>query len=252
MPELTFEICVDSVEGVVAAARAGAQRVELCAALIEGGITPSLGMIATAAKAAAIKVHVIVRPRGGDFVYSAAELQVMRHDLEAAKPLGVAGFVFGLLLPDGRIDRDGTAALIAAARPAAVTFHRAFDMARDPHEALDALIELGVDRVLTSGQEATALEGSDVIAALVRRAAGRIVVMPGGGVTERTAARVVAETGARELHFAALGEAASPMTHRNDRAYMGGALRTAEYARLVTQEPMIRAVMAAAREAASA
>jgi copper homeostasis protein len=249
MDDLVFEICVDSVEGVVAAARAGADRVELCAGLIEGGITPSFGMIATAAKAAPIKVNVIIRPRGGDFVYSPAELEVMERDIVTAKQQGAAGIVLGLLAPDGTIDLAASRRLIAAARPLPVTFHRAFDMARDPQRSLDTLIELGVERLLTSGQEATALEGSALIAALVRQAAGRIVVMPGGGLTERTVARVVAETGARELHFAALGETASPMAFRNERAYMGGALRPPEYGRLVTEEPMIRAVMAAARAA---
>jgi copper homeostasis protein len=247
MSNFVFEICIDSVDGVVAAARAGAHRVELCAALIEGGITPSAGMIAEAVKAAAgIRVHVIVRPRGGDFVHSPAELRIMEHDIATAKQAGAHGVVFGLLRPDGSIDAEGTRRLIAAARPLAVTFHRAFDMARDPRQALETLIELGVDRVLTSGQEATALEGSALIAELVKQAAGRIIVMPGSGLTERTIGRVVAETGAHELHFAALGEIASPMTHRNDRAYMGGAMRPPEYSRLVTEEPTIRAVMAAA------
>jgi len=244
-PDIRYEICIDSIPGLRAAERAGAARVELCAALIEGGITPSLGMIETAVRGARIGVHVIIRPRGGDFVHSADELAVMERDIAAAKAAGANGVVFGLLTPDGAVDLEQTRRLVALARPLAVTFHRAFDMSRDPMAALDGLIGLGIERVLTTGQEATPLEGSGLIAALIRRAAGRIIVMP-GGVTPRTIARVLAETGATELHFAALAEIASPMRHRNPNAFMGGALRPPEYARLETSEELIRATMAAA------
>ena len=244
-PDIRYEICIDSIPGLRAAERAGAARVELCAALIEGGITPSLGMIETAVRGARIGVHVIIRPRGGDFVHSADELAVMERDIAAAKAAGANGVVFGLLTPDGAVDLEQTRRLVALARPLAVTFHRAFDMSRDPMAALDGLIGLGIERVLTTGQEATPLEGSGLIAALIRRAAGRIIVMP-GGVTPRTIARVLAETGATELHFAALAEIASPMRHRNPNAYMGGSLRPPEYARLETSEELIRATMAAA------
>jgi copper homeostasis protein len=244
-PDIRYEICIDSIPGLRAAERAGAARVELCAALIEGGITPSLGLIEAAVRGARIGVHVIIRPRGGDFVHSADELAVMERDIAAAKAAGANGVVFGLLTPDGAVDLEQTRRLVALARPLAVTFHRAFDMSRDPMAALDDLIGLGIERVLTTGQEATPLEGSGLIAALICRAAGRIIVMP-GGVTPRTIARVLAETGATELHFAALAEIASPMRHRNPNAFMGGALRPPEYARLETSEELIRATMAAA------
>lgn len=241
-----FEICVDSVEGVAAAARAGAHRVELCAALIEGGITPSIGTIEAACRTATIPVNVIIRPRGGDFLHSEQELAVMERDIAAAKQAGAAGIVFGVLTADGAIDVAATRRLLAAARPLPVTFHRAFDMCADPVAALEVLIGLGVERVLTSGQEPTALEGSALIAALVRQAAGRIIVMP-GVVTARTIGRVLAETGATEVHFAALEEQPSPMLHRNTRVQMGGALHPPEYARLATSESTIRSIMAAAR-----
>jgi len=249
---LKFEICVDSIEGVVAAERAGADRVELCAGLIEGGITPSIGMIEYAAEVPRIGLHVIIRPRGGDFVYSPEELAVMKRDIAAAKRAGAKGLVFGALTPSGDIDGEMTKALVDAARPLAVTFHRAIDMARDLAAAIDRLVALGIERVLTSGGEATALEGSACIAELRRRVAGRIIVMPGGGITERTVARVLAETGAEEIHFAALAEIASPMTHRNPSAFMGGALRPPEYSRLATSESTIRGIIATGRAALSA
>lgn len=241
-----FEICVDSVAGVAAAERAGADRVELCAALIEGGITPSLGTIELACRSARIPVNVIIRPRGGDFLHTPEELAVMERDIGAAKQAGAAGIVFGMLTADGAVDLAATQRLVAAARPLPVTFHRAFDMCADPVAALEVLIGLGIARVLTSGQEPTALEGAPLIAALVRQAAGRIIVMP-GVVTARTVGRVLAETGASEVHFAALEEEPSPMTHRNTRVQMGGALYPPEFARLATSEAAIRDVMAAAR-----
>ena len=150
---LIFEVCVDSAEAAVAAQEGGADRVELCSDLLEGGLTPSHGTLAVARQRLRIGIMAMVRPRGGDFCYSDAEFAVMREDLRDAKRLGVNGLVFGLLNPDGTIDRDRTAELIAIARPLPVTFHRAFDVSRDPFEALDTLIDLGVDRVLTSGQE---------------------------------------------------------------------------------------------------
>jgi copper homeostasis protein len=245
-PDIKFEICIDSIAGVRAAERAGAARVELCAGLLEGGNTPSLGMIEAAVRDARVGVQVMIRPRGGDFVYSPAELDVMERDIAAARQAGAAGVVFGLLTPEGTVDVEATRRLVGLARPLAVTFHRAIDMCADAPAALDALIGLGIERVLTSGQEATALEGSALIAALHRRAAGRIIVMPGGGITERTVARVVTETGAPEIHFAALAELASPMRHRNPNAFMGGALRPPEFARLETSEALIRATIDAA------
>ncbi|HET7717864.1 MAG TPA: copper homeostasis protein CutC [Bauldia sp.] len=244
---LRFEICVDSIAGVVAAREAGADRVELCASLIEGGITPSLGMIRRAREVKGIGLHVIIRPRGGDFLYGPEELEVMEADIDAAKAEGADGIVFGMLDADGNVDIPATERLIARARPAAVTFHRAFDMTPDPFAALETLIALGVERVLTSGQEPSVLEGADTIAALVEAAGDRIVVMPGGGINARNAARIVAMTGARELHFAALAPVESGMRFRRRDVFMGGTLRPPEYERLDTAVGDIAAVIAAAR-----
>jgi copper homeostasis protein len=235
---------VDSVAGVRAAEAAGAQRVELCGDLLEGGTTPSLGMIRQARTVAGIKLHVIIRPRGGDFLFDDDEFAVMRADIDTAKAEGADGVVIGLLMADGKIDAERTGALTAQARPLSVTFHRAFDMTPDPFEALETLVGLGIDRVLTSGQEATVLEGLPLIAELIRRAGGRIIVMPGGGITARNVSRIAATARPREIHFAALEPAAGAMQFRRHHVFMGGELRPPEYDRFVTSIQTIRMVMA--------
>ncbi len=192
------------MEGVRAARSAGAARVELCASLIEGGITPSRGMIRAARRIDGIKLHVIIRARGGDFLFSDDECAVMAADIETAKAEGADGVVIGQLTADGSIDVAHTKMLMALARPMSVTFHRAFDMTPDPYAALATLIDLGVERVLTSGQEATVLEGLPLITGLVKRAGNRIIVMPGGGITARNVDRIVSAAKPQEIHFAAL------------------------------------------------
>src|SRR5690606_29675826 len=159
-----IEICVEGIDGLVAAQSAGADRVELCASLLEGGLTPSLGMVRAALAVATIPFHVIIRPRGGDFLYSELEFQSMLEDGRAMQALGVAGIVIGCLTPEGTIDEQRTKALVQAAHPMKVTNHRAFDMTRDYREAIEALIRCGVDRVLTSGQADTALDGIATLA----------------------------------------------------------------------------------------
>jgi copper homeostasis protein len=238
-----FEICVDSVEGVAAAKAAGARRVELCANLLEGGITPSRGMIHRARTISGIRLHVIIRPRGGDFLFDDNEFAVMEGDIDTAKAEGVDGVVIGLLTADAKVDVERTRRLIERARPMAVTFHRAFDMTSDPFAALEILIGLGVDRVLTSGQEESVLEGLPLLAELVRRAGDRIVIMPGGGITARNVDRIVAEARPKEIHFAALEPTTSGMRNRREHVFMGGTLRPPEYDRLVTSAASIRAVM---------
>jgi copper homeostasis protein len=242
-----IEICLDSVAGVRAAVEAGAARVELCSALLEGGLTPTPGMIERAVEAAAgrVKVHVIIRPRGGDFLYDADEFAVMERDIDAAKAAGADGVVIGILNADASIDRVRTAALIARARPLSVTFHRAFDVSRDPLGSLDMLIDLGIDRLLSSGQEPSVLQGAPLIRDLITRADGRIVIMPGGDITDRNVTRILAETGAREIHFAAFETAPSGMQWRNEAVFMGGTLRPPEYDRAVTTVHSIRAVIGA-------
>ncbi|MCC6330128.1 MAG: copper homeostasis protein CutC [Acidobacteria bacterium] len=246
-----IEICVDSVGSAAAAQAGGADRVELCDNLIEGGTTPSAGAIALACEKLKIPVNVIIRPRGGDFCYSDIEFEVMKRDISTAKDLGANGIVIGILLPDGRVDEARTRELIRLARPMSVTFHRAFDMTRDPFETLDSLIALGVDRILTSGQEATAAKGTDLIGRLVERAGDRISIMACGEIREENAGRIVAETGAREIHFTAFVEKESEMEYRNQRVYMGNEL-CPEYVNKVTDAEKIAGVIRAVEEPAQA
>lgn len=238
-PGVIVEVCVDSVESAIAAQHGGADRVELCDNLLEGGTTPSAGMIELARSYLSIGLHVIIRPRGGDFCYSEIEFEVMQRDIVGAGQRGVDGVVLGVLLPDGSIDVARTRTLIELARPLSVTFHRAFDMAGDPYRALDDLIELGIDRVLTSGQEVSVLEGLDLIADLVRIAGDRIVVMPGGGITERNIAKITARSGVREVHVSGTTAVESAMHYRNQRVFMGRALRPPEYTRFSTDAARI-------------
>ena len=237
------EACVDSVASALAAQRGGASRVELCDNLVEGGTTPSAGTIALCRDRLRIPIYVMIRPRGGDFCYSPVELDVMRRDIAAAHALGADGVVLGLLRPDGTVDRRRTRALIALARPLDVTFHRAIDVARDPIAALDDLLALGVDRVLTSGQSRTALAGARAIAALVERAAGRLEILAGGGVDETNAREVVARTGVREIHVRGTSPAKSAMRYKSRRVRMGGAAPADEFTLPVTDARRIRRIV---------
>lgn len=237
-----IEVCVDSVESAIAAQAGGAVRVELCDNLFEGGTTPSIGMVRVVRQAITMGLHIIIRPRGGDFLYSDPEMAVMRYDVEAAKAAGADGVVIGLLLPDGQVDQERTAELVRLARPMRVTFHRAFDMTRDPYEALDVLIASGVERVLTSGQEATAWEGIDLIQTLVRHAADRIIIMPGGGVTDRNVARIIGQSGVREVHTGGSVTIESLMDYRNTRVSMGRTLGAPEFTKRLVDKERIRAI----------
>ena len=240
---MILEVCVDSVESAVAAEKGGAARVELCCALLEGGLTPSAGAIALARKSLRIGLNVIIRPRGGDFLYTGAEHEVMLRDIDTAKVLGADGVVIGILTASGDVDMARTRELVERARPMSVTFHRAFDMTRDPFAALETLAELGIDRVLTSGQEESAMEGLDLLRELVSRASDRIVVMVCGNLSEKNIARTAKETRAKELHVTGLIDVESGMTFRNPRVYMGGLLRPPEYTRAVTDADRISALV---------
>ena len=244
---MLVEICVDSVTGALAAERGGAARVELCDNLMEGGTTPSAGCVKVTRRRLKIGLQVIIRPRGGDFLYNNEEVEVMREDVRMAKDLGADGVVIGCLTSEGDIDRARTEELMRLARPLNVTFHRAFDMCRDPKQALEQLIELGVNRVLTSGQEASCIEGQELIAALDKQAAGRIIVMPGGGLTPRNIAKFATATGVSEVHLSARRTVESGMTYRNSRVFMGGTLRPPEFGWKTTDEASVQAVMKALR-----
>lgn len=198
-----FEVAANSVASALAAQSGGAARVELCGALELGGLTPSHGEIATARERLRIPIHVLIRPRPGDFVFDDLECETMQRDIETCRSLGCEGVVIGVLDPDGNIDLARCRALITAARGMAVTFHRAFDFARDARAALEDVIGLGCTRVLTSGQAADAIAGAAAIHALVGQARGRITVMPGGGLDSRNIAALARATGAVEFHGSA-------------------------------------------------
>ncbi len=212
-----IEVCVDSVASAVAAERGGAVRVELCSDLLEGGITPSAGLIATTRSQISIGLHPIIRPRPGDFCYSEQEVEIMGRDIETAKELGADGVVLGLLDPEGNVDVERTRELVELAKPLSVTFHRAFDMSSDLFRALEAVCRTGANRVLTSGGEQTCFEGIDSIAALVEAAQGRVAIMAGGGIGHRDAQTIVERTGVREIHVGLSSSVASPMRYRNPR-----------------------------------
>jgi copper homeostasis protein len=238
-----IEICVDSVASALAAERGGADRLELCQNLFEGGTTPSGGLIEEVRRKVQLPLFVIIRPRGADFCYSDDEFAVMQNDLRQARALGADGIVTGILKPNGAVDRARIAALQKLSGPLPFTFHRAFDVARDPFEALEVLIQLGVDRVLTSGQEKSVLEGIDLIAELVKRARGRILIVPGGGITERNFAKIRRLSRASEFHLSASGPVSSQMVHRNTRVPMGRELRPPEFGWSVTDEARVRSIL---------
>jgi len=238
-----LEIAAHSVASALAAEAGGASRVELCAALELGGVTSSHATIALARERLRIPVHVLIRPRPGDFVFDDLECETMLRDIERCKALGCSGVVTGVLTPAGDVDVPRCRALVDAARGMSVTFHRAFDFARDPERALEAIIALGCDRLLTSGQAADALSGAPLIRGLVERAGARIALMPGGGITPHNIAAVAAATGAREFHASA--KVCRPSaTHHPGTALPGLAGETWH-----TSEPEVRAMIAALRAA---
>jgi copper homeostasis protein len=220
----------------------------LCADLLEGGITPSLAMIKLVLDKLIIPVNVIIRPRGGDFLYTDYEFEVMKKDVEFCKQAGVNGVVIGILKDDGTIDRTRTKELIEAAKPMSVTFHRAFDMTRDPEEALNTLIELGADRLLTSGQEPDVQKGIPTLKRLVELARDRIIIMPGGGVNENNIKEVVNKTGVKEIHASAREKARSKMNYINTRTSMSDSKSMEEYDLMVTSEERIRAMVNAIKQ----
>lgn len=238
-----IEICANSAQSCVEAEAGGARRVELCAGIPEGGTTPSCGEIRTAQElTASIDINIIIRPRGGDFLYTGAEIRSMLLDIELAKELKVHGVVFGCLTETGDIDVPLLHRLVAAARPLSVTFHRAFDVCRDPFVALEQIIGAGCDRILTSGQQSDAVKGIPLIAELVRRAAGRIIIMPGCGVREENIAQIEAATGATEFHSSARNIVRSRMAYRKEAVPMGSSAVTSEFETMQTDRRKVAAL----------
>jgi copper homeostasis protein len=210
-----LEICAFNLSAALIAQRAGADRVELCAGPEEGGVTPSAGLIRTARESLQIALYPIIRPREGDFLYSEAEFRIMLRDVDYCKQLGCNGVVIGLLRADGSIDQQRTARLVETAYPLGVTFHRAFDRAANPFEAMEDIIRTGCERILTSGQRPVAMEGATLLNELIREADDRIVIMPGSGVRSANIAELAQKTGAVEFHTSARTLQASGMEFVN-------------------------------------
>ncbi|EFW36490.1 copper homeostasis protein CutC [Treponema phagedenis] len=224
MKNITIEICAGSLDDALLAEKAGAQRIELNSSLFLGGLTPSLGTLRLVKQKTKLKVLTMVRPRAAGFLYTEAEFETMKEDARIFIENGADGIVFGFLNADGTLDAARCEALCKIANSRETVFHRAIDVVPDPLKTLDALIELGITRVLTSGQEPTAPEGAELIAEMVRHARGKIEILPGGGITKKNASRLVQETGVSQIHFAALCSKPEPSVQHNPKIYYGGAL----------------------------
>lgn len=240
---MLLEICAGSLHSALAARAGGAHRIELCDNLSEGGTTPSPGTIIQAIDLLSIPVFVLIRPRAGDFLYSQEEFDGMKDDILFCKEHGAKGVVLGMLKENGSVDMERTAELVRLARPMQVTFHRAFDLAADPFIALEDIIALGIERILTSGQAVTAIEGAPLIRALIKQSAGRIILMPGSGIGEHNVLELIRSTGADEIHASLRSPVHSRMAFRNDGPSMGKD-STGDYSRLETDPEKVRNVLA--------
>lgn len=240
--KIETELCAFSLEACRAAARAGVTRVELCASPYEGGTTPSAALIRRARQIPHLQLSVMIRPRGGDFLYTDDEFDLMLDEVDFARECGADCVVAGMLTPDGRVDEERTARLVERCGSMQFTFHRAFDMTRDTAEALESLVCAGCYRVLTSGGRNTAMEGIDTIRALVAQSAGRIAIMAGSGVSPSNV-RQLAGTGVDAVHFSARSLVESGMTYRNPTVSMGGVPGIPEYASVGADETKIREIL---------
>ena len=224
-----MEICVDSVVSALNAEAGGASRLELCANLVEGGTTPTSGLLRVVKRRVKIPVFAMVRPRGGDFAYTEDEFSVMEEDVRVLKSCGADGFVFGILTPSGGVDVERCSRLLELCRPFPVTFHRAFDMVKDPFESLEDILRITFDRVLTSGRCSTALGGMPLISQLVERAGTRAVIVPGGGINEENLETLLRGTRAKEFHCSARVTSVSKMEYRHVGVMMGSSYQPDEF-----------------------
>jgi copper homeostasis protein len=225
---IRLEICVASAEDCAVSEKAGADRVELNSALMLGGLTPSLGTVREARTIARLPIIGMIRPRGGGFCYSAAEFNAMQRDTELFLAEGLAGIAFGILTPEGAIDIARSKRIVQLAAGRDVVFHRAFDVTPDPISALDQLIDMGVTRVMTSGQEASAYNGAENIAKYIKHAAGRIGILPAGGINRFTVADVLARTGCKEIHASLSTVTRDTSVKARPQVFFGGVLRPPE------------------------
>jgi copper homeostasis protein len=246
---MTIEVVVYNIESALKAQEGGADRIELCDNPSEGGTTPSFATIESVRQNVSMDVYVMIRPRGGDFLYSNYEFHSMKRDILQCQKLSVDGIVFGILNPDGTIDKKRCKELIDKARPLKVTCHRAFDMTRDPFEALEDCIEVGFDRILTAGQQAKASQGAELIGQLIDKANGRIAIMPGSGVNEETVEEIIKKSGAMEIHFSATAFRESGMAFKNQQIAGMGSDEGSEF-KLRTVDPQRVRIMRKLAESA--
>jgi copper homeostasis protein len=239
---IKIEVCTFSLESCLAAEKGGANRIELCGSMYEGGTTPSAGLIQIAKQRVSIEIHAMIRPRGGDFCYSDDEISVMQADIRIAKELGCEGIVLGILQSNGQVNIGQTKALVALAKPMRVTFHRAIDMTPNYSKALEDIIEIGCDRILTSGQKNTAIEGIEYIKNLVKQAKGRIEIMAGSGVNADNV-QMLLHTGVNALHLTGKSIRNSEMVYRKERIAMGGLSEVPEYEIIYSDSEKIRKVV---------
>ena len=245
---MTVEIVVYNIESAMKAQEGGADRIELCENPGEGGTTPSYGTIELVRQNLSIDVFVMIRPRGGDFHYSNYEFHAMKRDISQCQKLSVDGVVFGIVTPEGKIDVKRCKELIDKARPLKVTCHRAFDMTRDPFEALEDCIAAGFDRILTAGQQAQAVKGASLIGELIKKANGRIAIMPGSGVNENTVEQIVSKSGAKEIHFSATAFRESAMQYRNQNIAGMGSDEGSEFKLRTVDPARVRAIRSIAEK----
>jgi copper homeostasis protein len=249
MRNIKAEVVVYNIESAFKAQEGGAERIELCDNPADGGTTPSAGTIEVVRANVTMDIMVMLRPRGGDFCYSSYEYHAMKRDLYSIQKISVDGFVFGILNPDGTIDKKRCKELIEKAKPLKVTCHRAFDMARDPFEALEDCIEVGFSRILTSGQKPNAHQGRVLVGQLVERSAGRISIMAGSGVNEKTVAEIVSATNVQEIHFSASSSRPSQMNFRNPSIAAMGEQGEDEYAVRTVDPGRVRRIIELAKGA---
>ena len=243
MMKYRLEICVDTVESAIEAQEAGADRIELCNNLVEGGTTPGFGTICSARNNLSISLNVIIRPRGGDFLYSDVDFDIMKREIDSCGECGIDGIVLGILERDGSIDIERTAKLIEFARPMSATFHRAFDMCNDPFRGLEDVISSGAERLLTSGQKNRAEDGVELIKKLIAAAGDRIIVMPGSGINDSNIAKIAQCSGAKEFHLTGRKVIESEMSYRKQDISLGAGSNISDFSRKVADADMIRSII---------
>ncbi len=238
-----LEICCYSIESALIAEKAGAHRVELCDNYLEGGTTPSHATIKQAIQLLDIPVNVIIRPRGGAFLYSDIEYKIIKNDVIVAKELNANGVVVGFLNEDGSIDEQKTNEIVELAKPMEVTFHRAFDMCKEPTVALKQLIKAGVKRILTSGQKNKAIDGIELLAKLVTQAGDDIIIMPGSGVNATNISELIEKTQASEYHSSAKSFEKSKMKYFHNNVNMGGSKNLDEFSKITVDAQKVKAIL---------